>query len=88
MEPGGAAVINADTAQFARLKAAAHAAGVERIVSFGERDGADARLAEGLAAGRDLDRAGAASSATTSPTSSARPGGTWCDNSLGVLAAA
>ena len=31
-------------AQFARLKAAAQAAGIERIVSFGERDGADARL--------------------------------------------
>src|SRR3954464_15991004 len=44
VEPGGAAVINADTPQFARLKSAAQAAGIGRIVSFGERADADARL--------------------------------------------
>ena len=44
VEPGGAAVINADTPQFARLRAAAQAAGIDRIVAFGERDGADAWL--------------------------------------------
>src|SRR6185436_16654635 len=43
VEPGGAAVINGDIAQFERLKAAALAAGVRQIVSFGEREGADAR---------------------------------------------
>ena len=42
--PGGAAVINRDNAQFARLKRAAAKAGVERIVSFGEHAKADARL--------------------------------------------
>jgi UDP-N-acetylmuramoyl-tripeptide--D-alanyl-D-alanine ligase len=44
LEPGGTAVLNRDDAQFERLSAAARAAGVVRIVSFGERTGADARL--------------------------------------------
>jgi UDP-N-acetylmuramoyl-tripeptide--D-alanyl-D-alanine ligase len=44
IEPGGAAVLNRDNAQFARLAAAARAASVARIVSFGEAEGADARL--------------------------------------------
>ncbi|MEA2929966.1 MAG: UDP-N-acetylmuramoyl-tripeptide--D-alanyl-D-alanine ligase [Hyphomicrobiales bacterium] len=44
LEPGGTAVLNRDDAQFERLSAAARAAGVARIVSFGERTGADARL--------------------------------------------
>jgi UDP-N-acetylmuramoyl-tripeptide--D-alanyl-D-alanine ligase len=44
IEPGGAAVLNRDNAQYARLAAAAKAAGVARIVSFGEDAKADARL--------------------------------------------
>ncbi|MGB6352042.1 MAG: UDP-N-acetylmuramoylalanyl-D-glutamyl-2,6-diaminopimelate--D-alanyl-D-alanine ligase [Pseudolabrys sp.] len=44
VEPGGAAVLNRDNPQFARLAAAAKAAGIERIVSFGEDTKADARL--------------------------------------------
>src|SRR3954471_22004487 len=44
IEPGGAAVINRDNPQFARLSRAAKNAGVERVVSFGERAKADARL--------------------------------------------
>src|SRR5215510_1427053 len=43
VEPGGAAVLNRDNAQFARLAAAAKATGI-RIVSFGEDSNADARL--------------------------------------------
>jgi UDP-N-acetylmuramoyl-tripeptide--D-alanyl-D-alanine ligase len=43
---GGAAVLNRDNAQFARLAASAERAGVTRIVSFGESDSADARLVE------------------------------------------
>src|SRR5204862_2035504 len=39
VEPGGAAVINADISQFGRLKAAAQAAGIKEIISFGEREG-------------------------------------------------
>ena len=44
IEPGGAAVLNRDNSQYARLAAAAKVAGVARIVSFGEHAKADARL--------------------------------------------
>jgi UDP-N-acetylmuramoyl-tripeptide--D-alanyl-D-alanine ligase len=44
LEPGGAAVINRDSEHFARLKKHAQAAGVARVVSFGEHAKADARL--------------------------------------------
>jgi UDP-N-acetylmuramoyl-tripeptide--D-alanyl-D-alanine ligase len=44
LEPGGVAVLNRDDAQFERLSATARAAGVARIVSFGEHEKADARL--------------------------------------------
>ncbi|MGZ3352066.1 MAG: UDP-N-acetylmuramoylalanyl-D-glutamyl-2,6-diaminopimelate--D-alanyl-D-alanine ligase, partial [Xanthobacteraceae bacterium] len=44
IEPGGAAVINRDNPQFARLERAAQDAGVARILSFGEHARADARL--------------------------------------------
>jgi UDP-N-acetylmuramoyl-tripeptide--D-alanyl-D-alanine ligase len=42
--PGGAAVLNSDNGQFARLAAAAKAAGVQHIVSFGANAKAAARL--------------------------------------------
>ena len=44
LEPGGAAVINADIDQHDRLAEVARRAGASRIVSFGEKGGADARL--------------------------------------------
>jgi UDP-N-acetylmuramoyl-tripeptide--D-alanyl-D-alanine ligase len=44
LERGGAALINRDNPQFARLERSAREAGVERIVSFGEHARADARL--------------------------------------------
>jgi UDP-N-acetylmuramoyl-tripeptide--D-alanyl-D-alanine ligase len=44
VEPGGAAVLNRDNSQFARLKASAERQGVTRIVSFGSDAQADARL--------------------------------------------
>jgi UDP-N-acetylmuramoyl-tripeptide--D-alanyl-D-alanine ligase len=44
VEPGGVAVLNRDNAQFTRLASAAQAAGVARVVSFGEDGGADAKL--------------------------------------------
>jgi len=44
LEPGGAAVLDRDNAQFAQLKRRAKEAGVARIVSFGEHAKADARL--------------------------------------------
>jgi UDP-N-acetylmuramoyl-tripeptide--D-alanyl-D-alanine ligase len=44
VEPGGAAVLNRDNGQYARLAAAAKQAGVARVVTFGERKQADAQL--------------------------------------------
>jgi UDP-N-acetylmuramoyl-tripeptide--D-alanyl-D-alanine ligase len=44
IEAGGAAVLNRDNAQFARLASAAKAVGVQRVVSFGEDSSAEARL--------------------------------------------
>ncbi len=44
VEPGGAAVLNRDNPQFARLERAAKAAGVAQVVSFGEHEKAEARL--------------------------------------------
>jgi UDP-N-acetylmuramoyl-tripeptide--D-alanyl-D-alanine ligase len=44
VEPGGSAVINRDNPHFARLQQAAKAAGIERIVSFGEHKSAGARV--------------------------------------------
>ena len=44
IERGGAAIINRDNRQFARLERCARSAGVERIVGFGEHARADARL--------------------------------------------
>ena len=44
LEPGGAAVLNIDNPQFARLRKRAKKLGVARIVSFGADKRADARL--------------------------------------------
>ena len=44
VEPGGAAVLNRDNPHFARLARRAKRAGVQRVVSFGEDEHADARL--------------------------------------------
>ncbi len=44
IEPGGAAILNRDNAQFGRLDAAARCANVARIVTFGTHETADARL--------------------------------------------
>jgi UDP-N-acetylmuramoyl-tripeptide--D-alanyl-D-alanine ligase len=44
IEPGGTAILNRDNGQYARLAAAAKAARVARIVTFGESAEADARL--------------------------------------------
>jgi UDP-N-acetylmuramoyl-tripeptide--D-alanyl-D-alanine ligase len=44
LEPGGTALLNADHAQIGVLLAEARAAGVERIVTYGENAGADWRI--------------------------------------------
>src|SRR5690348_12408048 len=45
VEPGGAAVLNRDNALFERLAQAARSASIARVVSFGEHERADSRLA-------------------------------------------
>jgi UDP-N-acetylmuramoyl-tripeptide--D-alanyl-D-alanine ligase len=87
IEPGGAAVLNADNAQFARLKAAAQNAGVRRIVSFGACAQADARLIKvSLQAETSTVQANILGHDVTYKLGA--PGRHVVDNSLGVLAAA
>ena len=87
VEPGGAAVINADIAQFARLRDAARAAGIGEIVSFGEREGADARLVKAsLQAETSTVQARILGADVTYKLGA--PGRHVVANSLGVLAAA
>jgi UDP-N-acetylmuramoyl-tripeptide--D-alanyl-D-alanine ligase len=87
VEPGGAAAINADIAQFERLKAAARAAGLARIVAFGEDDSADARLVKfSLQAETSTVQARILGADVTYKLGA--PGRHMVDNSLGVLAAA
>jgi UDP-N-acetylmuramoyl-tripeptide--D-alanyl-D-alanine ligase len=87
VEAGGTAVVNADTPQFGRLKAAAQAAGVARIVSFGERDDADARaLKVSLQAETSTVRANILGHDVTYKLGA--PGRHVVDNSLALLAAA
>ncbi|HET6518907.1 MAG TPA: UDP-N-acetylmuramoylalanyl-D-glutamyl-2,6-diaminopimelate--D-alanyl-D-alanine ligase [Geminicoccaceae bacterium] len=86
LEPGGVAVLDLDSPHFGRLRGLAEAAGVGRVVTFGEHPGADARLLDAALdiAGSDVAlrlhgrelryRLGA-------------PGRHWVRNSLAVLAA-
>jgi len=87
VEPGGAAVINADIPQFAQLRSAARKAGIEHVVSFGERADADARLAKvSLQADTSTVQAHILGHDVTYKLGA--PGRHMVDNSLGVLAAA
>src|SRR4051812_28665066 len=86
VEPGGAAVINADTPQFARLKSAAQAAGIKRVIAFGEREHADARVMKlSLQAETSTVQAHILGHDVTYKLGA--PGRHMVDNSLGVLAA-
>ena len=87
IEPGGAAVLNADNAQFARLKPAAQAAGVKRIVAFGARDGADALLVK-VSLQAETSTAQARIFGADVTYKLGAPGRHVVDNSLAVLAAA
>jgi UDP-N-acetylmuramoyl-tripeptide--D-alanyl-D-alanine ligase len=86
MEPGGAAVLNRDNAQFARLAAAAEAKGIARIIAFGAHGDAAVRLI-------DCHLHATASAVTASVMGEivdycvASPGRHWVMNSLAVLAA-
>ncbi len=85
--PGGAAVINRDIPQYEQLRAAANLAGVARTVSFGEHQGADARL---LRVALAPDCSTIEANILSSPVSYkiGAPGRHLAMNSLAVLAAA
>ena len=87
VEPGGAAVLNRDIAQFAQLKRRAKEAGIARIVSFGEHAAADARVDQMRVAPALLDGRGAISSAHEFSYKIGAPGRHLVINSLAVLAA-
>jgi UDP-N-acetylmuramoyl-tripeptide--D-alanyl-D-alanine ligase len=87
VEPGGAAVINHDSAQYKRLAQAACGAGIGRIVPFGEREEAEARLLKAsLQAETSTVQARILGREVTYKLGA--PGRHVVDNSLGVLAAA
>jgi UDP-N-acetylmuramoyl-tripeptide--D-alanyl-D-alanine ligase len=86
LERGGAAVINRDNPQFARLERAAKRAGVERIVSFGEHARADARLVK-CSLQSDGSTVQARVLGTDVTYKLGAPGRHLVDNSLAVLAA-
>ncbi|MBB5054778.1 UDP-N-acetylmuramoyl-tripeptide--D-alanyl-D-alanine ligase [Afipia massiliensis] len=87
VEPGGAVVLNRDNAQFARLSKSAKAQKIERIVSFGSDEKADARLIDmSLHAACSAVRASILDQDITYKIG--MPGRHMVMNSLGVLAAA
>lgn len=87
VEPGGAAVLNRDNSQFARLSKRAKALRIERIVSFGSDEKADARLIDvSLHAAFSAVRADILGHDVTYKI--AMPGRHMAMNSLAVLAAA
>jgi len=85
--PGGAAVINRDNDQYARLDAAARAAKVSRIVTFGADGQADARLVR-HALQADSSTVEAVILGTPVSYKLGAPGRHIVMNSLAVLAAA
>ncbi len=85
LEQGGAAVLNRDNSQFARLKRRANEAGVARVVSFGEHAKADARLIK-CALHSDCSTVHADIFGTELAYKIGAPGRHLVDNSLAVLA--
>ena len=87
VEPGGAAILNADNRHFDRLAAAAEAAGIETILSFGEAENAVVRLVSA-----ELSASGSSVEADVAGDIIAyrvgAPGRHLVMNSLAVLAAA
>lgn len=82
---GGAAVLNHDEVSYARLVAAAEAAAIGRIVSFGENPDADCRLLDWTAGGCGSDVVAEVFGTPISYRLSI-PGRHLVDNSLAVLA--
>jgi UDP-N-acetylmuramoyl-tripeptide--D-alanyl-D-alanine ligase len=87
VERGGAAVINRDSPQFARLEGSARNAGVERIVSFGEHAGAEAKLIK-CSLQPDISTVQARIFGTDTTYKLGAPGRHLVINSLAVLATA
>jgi UDP-N-acetylmuramoyl-tripeptide--D-alanyl-D-alanine ligase len=87
LEPGGIALLPADSPHFERLAAAAQAAGCESIMSFGAAAGADARLVD-----LRLDLDGSDLTMSLGGRELAfrigAPGRHWAINALAVVAAA
>jgi UDP-N-acetylmuramoyl-tripeptide--D-alanyl-D-alanine ligase len=86
IEPGGTAVIPADSAHFARLRAAAEARGA-KILSFGRSAGADVRLLDAVPAANGGSLVTAALGDRRLCYTVAEPGEHWVSNSLCVMAA-
>ena len=86
LEPGGTAVIPADSPHFARLRAAAEKAGA-KVVSFGRAASADVRLLDAVTApgGGSLVTADMGDRRLCYTVAS--PGEHWVTNSLAVMAA-
>jgi len=87
LEPGGIAVLNADSPHHRRLAALAQAAGCARVIGFGAAEGADARLLE-----MRLDPEGSdvvmALDGRELAFRIGAPGEHWVRNALGVVACA
>ncbi len=86
LEDGGIAILNRDNDYFAHLQAAAKAAGVDRIISFGAHEAADARLI-GLAQHPTCNCISADIDGQAVTYKVGAPGRHWAINSLAVLAA-
>jgi UDP-N-acetylmuramoyl-tripeptide--D-alanyl-D-alanine ligase len=86
LEPGGIAVIPADSDHFEQLRAAALALGA-RVVSFGRARHADMRLLDAIAQGDGGSLVTASMGAIGLVYTVAEPGAHWIDNSLCVMAA-
>ena len=86
VEPGGTAIIPADNAHHAQLKAAAEKLGL-KTVSFGTAADADARLLDAIPVGSGGSLVTAMLGATRVCYTVAEPGEHWIGNSLAVMAA-
>jgi len=86
LEPAGIAILNRDSAHFDHLAAAAKAAGVGRVVSFGAHKDAQARLI-GLAQHPTCNCISADIDGQAVTYKVGAPGRHWAINSLAVLAA-
>ena len=86
LEPGGTAVIPADSPHFARLRAAAERQGAE-VLAFGRSEQAQVRLLDAIPAANGGSLVTAALGERRLCYSVAEPGEHWVANSLAVMAA-